>query len=97
MRDIFDVSLSDNSLLTSFTQYLLSLPRSVRPKTAAYLFSDSFVTMPQVIHATLLLQDGGIHTAFYFIYPVETSAWADLADQVVQSHAQLVVLGTGFP
>ena len=97
LHNVFDVSLSDASKLVSFIQYILSLPLAARPKTAAYLFNDDFVTMPQVTHASLLLQQGGIHTVYNFIYPVETTTYAPLADKVVSSGAQLVVLGTRFP
>jgi branched-chain amino acid transport system substrate-binding protein len=97
LHNVFDVSVSDANVLTSFTQYILSLPLANRPKTAAYLFNDDFNTTPQVSHASELLQQGGIHTSYTFIYPVETSTYGPLADQVVQSGADIVVLGTRFP
>lgn len=96
LHNVFDTSVPDVNMLTSFTQYILSLPLATRPKTAAYLFDDAFTTMPQVIQAAVLLEQGGMKPVYNYIYPVEANTYAPFADQVVRSGADLVILGTRF-
>jgi len=83
--------------LVSFTQWLLSLPASQRPATAAYSTEDDPFTQPQVDRAKALLEAGGVTTASYKVYPAETADWNPLAQQVIQANADVVILGTQEP
>ena len=83
--------------LVSFTQWVLSLPASERPKTAAYSTEDDPFTQPQVDRARALLEAGGVTTASYKVYPAETADWNPLAQQVIQANADVVILGTQEP
>jgi len=88
-------TVEDN--LVSYTHWLLSLPADQRPKTAAYATQDDPFTQPQVDKAKALLEAGGVTTVSYKVYPAETPSWDTLALQVVNSKADVVILGTQEP
>ncbi len=97
LHNVFDVSLSVASNLVSFARYILSLPASQRPTTAAYATEDDPFTQPQVDLAKLLLEQGGVKTVSYQVYPAQTTGFTPIADTVIVSGAQLVVFGTELP
>jgi branched-chain amino acid transport system substrate-binding protein len=88
-------TVEDN--LVSYAQWLLSLPSGQRPTTAAYATQDDPFTQPQVDKAKSLLEAGGVTTASYKVYPAETTDFTPLAQQVVNSHADVAILGTQEP
>ena len=83
--------------LVSFTQWVLSLPASQRPATAAYSTEDDPFTQPQIDKARTLLEAGGVRTASYKVYPAETTDFTPLAQQVIAANADVVILGTQEP
>jgi branched-chain amino acid transport system substrate-binding protein len=98
LKSIFYVqpaAVEDN--LVSYTKWLLSLPTGQRPATAAYATQDDPFTQPQVDKAKSLLEAGGITTAYYKVYPAETHDFSALAQQVINSKADAVILGTQLP
>ncbi len=66
--NVFDVTVPVENNLITFAYYVLSLPLSQRPKTAAYLSSDDPFTFPQVEKARALLESAGVTT----VYPTGT-------------------------
>ncbi len=99
---LFAVSLPVANNLTTFAYYILSLPQSMRPKTAAYATSDDPFTEPQLRVAEKLLVLGGIKTVYdtnpaYSADKISGDAVAPFAEKVVQSHADVVLLGTLLP
>ncbi len=94
LTNLFAVSLSATAYFTSFVHYILSLPANIRPKTAAYATSDNGFTEPQINHAKALLEQGGIKTALYEVYSAENADPVGPAQKVVNSHADIVLLGT---
>lgn len=96
LGNIFDVALPVAKNLVSFTQYLLSLPQNMRPKTIAYATRDDPFTQPQVDYARQLLEQGGMKTASYQVYPAETTDYTPIATKVINSGAQVAILGTQF-
>src|SRR4030081_98819 len=88
-------AVEDN--LVSYTQFLLSLPSGQRPKTPAYATQDDPFTQPQIDKAKSLLEAGGITTASYNVNPAEATSWDALALQVVNSKADVAILGTQEP
>ncbi len=97
LKNIFDVSPPIVFQLNSFVQYILSLPASERPKTAAYATEDDPFTQPMIDHARSMLEQGGVTTASYQVYPAETTDYTPIAQRVIASKAQLVVLGSMLP
>ena len=88
-------AIEDN--LVSYTQWLLSLPADQRPATAAYATEDDPFTQPQIDKARGLLEAAGIRTVSYKVYPAEATDFTPLALQVVNSKADVVILGTQVP
>ena len=94
LTNLFAVSLSATAYFTSFVNYVLSLPPQIRPQTAAYATSDDAFTQPQIDHAQQLLEQGGIKTVLHEVYPAENADPTGPAQKVVDSHADIVLLGT---
>ena len=97
LPNVFDVSLPVANNLVSLAQYILSLPASRRPATAAYSTEDDPFTEPQVDLAKLMLEQGGVKTVSYQVYPADTTNYTPIADKVIVSGAQLTVFGTQLP
>ncbi len=94
LDNIFDVSLPVANNLISYTQYILSLPASQRPATAAYATQDDPFTQPQIDLARQLLEAGGIKTVTNQVYPAETTDFTPIAQKLLGAKADIVVLGT---
>ena len=95
LTNLFAVSLSATAYFTSFVNYILSLPAGMRPITAAYATSDNPFGKSQIDHAKPLLEQGGIKSATpEIVYPAETTDFGSIAQKIVNSHADIVVLGT---
>lgn len=97
LHNLFDVSAPVANLLISFTQYLLSLPAGQRPTTAAYATQDDPFTQPQVDTARRYLEQGGVKTVSYQVYPSETTDYTPIAQKMIASGAQVIVTGTLLP
>ena len=100
-NNLFAVSLPVEKNLSTFANFILSLPQSIRPRTAAYATSDDPFTFPQLDYARHLLEQGGIKTVYnpppYDSTKIIGDAVKPFAEQVVQSHADVVLLGTLLP
>ena len=95
LNNIFDVSLPVANNLVAFANYILALPASQRPTSVAYATEDDPFTQPQVDTARKVLEQGGIKTATpEIIYPAETTDYTPIADKIIASGAQVVVVGT---
>lgn len=97
LDNVFDVSLPVANNLVSFAQWILALPAAQRPQTAAYATQDDPFTQPQVDLARQMLEQGGVHTAYYDVYPAETTDFTPIAQAVIHSGAQVCVFGTLLP
>lgn len=94
--NLFSVSLSATSYLTSFVYFILSLPQADRPKTVAYVSSDDFFTQPQIDTARALLEAGGERTVLYTIYSADTTTdYTPYENQIINANPDVVILGTG--
>ena len=97
LQNLFSVSLPAASTLSSLVLYIKSLPVAMRPKTAAYATEDDPYLHPIVKQAKDGLEAGGITSVTgsqEIVYPPETTDWTPIADKIVATHAQVVVLGT---
>jgi len=95
LHNLFSVSLAAQNTLNTFTTWLLSLPASVRPKTAVYATEQDPYLQPIVETAKSQLEKGGIRTAIDEItYPSETTDWNPIADKIIAANPDVVVLGT---
>jgi branched-chain amino acid transport system substrate-binding protein len=97
LHNIFDVSLPVANNLVAFAHYIQTLPSSQRPTSIAYATEDDPFTQPQVDTAKTLFEQEGIKTASYQVYPAETTDYNPIADKMIASGAQVVVVGTLLP
>jgi branched-chain amino acid transport system substrate-binding protein len=97
LHNIFDVSLPVANNLVAFAHYLQTLPASQQPKSIAYATEDDPFTQPQIDTAKQLLEQEGIKTASYQVYPAETTDYNPIADKIIASGAQVVIVGTLLP
>ena len=84
---------------------------TLRPQTAAYATSDDPFTQPQLQKAEEIMMQGGIKTVYSNSgllssdgqpYPADDPKYVTkfipgVAEKIVKSHAQVVLLGTQFP
>lgn len=94
LTNLFSVSLSAKNYMTTFANWIVSMPANTRPKTAAYATQDDPFLQPQVDAARRLLEQGGIKTVDSSVYPAETADYTPYAQRVIASKADIVVLGT---
>ena len=85
----------------SYAKWILSLPKSKRPKTAAFATEDDPFARPQVLKAEKILVKGGIKNVTpggTIIWPAESPDIQSVALKIIHSRAKVVVLGTtGLP
>jgi len=96
--DLFSVNTPVVNQMVPFANWILSLPPSRRPKTAAYpMVSDPFAD-PPVQTIQHLLAANGITTVYYSQSPVTPNATdsnlTPIANAVAAKNPQIVVLGT---
>jgi branched-chain amino acid transport system substrate-binding protein len=77
-----------------FAKFLLSLPASERPKTAAYPSLDDPFSSPIADHVRSILSGRGIKTVYKSIYPSETTDMGPVIQKVASTHADAVIGGT---
>ena len=77
-----------------FAHYILSLPKSLRPKTAAYPSLDDPFASPIADRVRTLLEKKGIRTVYKTIYPAETTDLAPIVSKYAAMKPDLVVGGT---
>jgi branched-chain amino acid transport system substrate-binding protein len=99
LHNLFCVSLPAVNYFVSFSDYILSLPAQMRPKTAVYATGNDPFALPQVQVAQKLLEHGGIRTVgsapgSQIVWPAETTDYTPIAQKVIDSRAQIVILGT---
>jgi branched-chain amino acid transport system substrate-binding protein len=77
-----------------FAKFLLSLPKSQRPKTAAYPSLDDPFASPIADHIRGILSKAGVKTVFTTIYPSETTDMGPVIQKVASKHPDAVIGGT---
>ena len=94
LNNLFDVSLPVKDALVPLVKWITALPASRRPATAAFPTSNDPFTQPQVQVAQQMLAAAGIRSVYSKVFPAEPTQYKGIADQVVGSKAQIVVLGS---
>ena len=77
-----------------FAKFLLSLPKSERPTTAAYPSLDDPFASPIADHVRSILSKAGVKTVYKTIYPSETTDMGPVIQKVASTHADAVIGGT---
>jgi branched-chain amino acid transport system substrate-binding protein len=74
--------------------YILSLPKSQRPKTAAYPMLDDPFAAPPIQRLQKRLEAAGIKTVYSKTYPSELTDWSPIVAAVVKAKPDLIAAGT---
>jgi len=77
-----------------FANYILSLPASQRPKTAAYPELDDPFAAPIAERVRQRFEAAGIRTVFKTVYPPETVDFTPIVSRMAAAHPDIVVGGT---
>jgi branched-chain amino acid transport system substrate-binding protein len=93
-HNVFDVSLPIADEMVPLVNWIASLQPNERPKTAAYPEAQDPFADPPVQLAQTLLTNLGVHSVYSDTFAEMPSAYKAPAQAVVQSGAQLVVLGS---
>jgi branched-chain amino acid transport system substrate-binding protein len=94
LPNIFNPSPPVADQLVPFANWVISLPASERPKTAAYPQENDPFADPMTETAQAILQKAGIKTVYSKVFPAENPDYKAGADAVAATGAQMVVLGT---
>lgn len=79
--------------LLTYGRWLLSLPASERPKTAAYLSEQDPFLAPEVTALRKQLEAAGVKTLYNQTYPTENPDYSSLALAMAHTKADVAVLG----
>jgi branched-chain amino acid transport system substrate-binding protein len=93
LKNVFDVSVPVATNLEAFAQYVASLPKSERPKTAAYPTVNDPFTQPQLPPAEKIMAAAGVKTVYSKTIPEEEVDYTATADAVAALKPDVVVLG----
>jgi branched-chain amino acid transport system substrate-binding protein len=77
-----------------FANWILSLPKSQRPKTAAYPALDDPFSSPIADRIRGILEKAGVKTVYHAIYPSETTDMSPIVAKIKASHPDAVIGGT---
>ncbi len=77
-----------------FAHYILSLPKAMRPKTAAYPSLDDPFASPIADRVRQLLEKAGVKTVYKTVYPSETTDMTPIVSKYAAKKPDLVVGGT---
>jgi branched-chain amino acid transport system substrate-binding protein len=94
LHNVFDVSIPVKNDLVTFAQWIASLPKSQRPKTAAYATVNEQFTQPQIPVAQKIIEAAGVKTVYSKVFPTEVTDFQPIAGQVVSAHPDIVILGS---
>jgi branched-chain amino acid transport system substrate-binding protein len=94
LHNTFDVSLVIKNQLVTVAKWLASLPKSERPKTAAYPTSNDPFTEPQLPVARKIMEAAGIKTVYTKVFASEVTDYTPIATSVATQHADAVLLGS---
>jgi branched-chain amino acid transport system substrate-binding protein len=94
LTNVFDVSVPVATNLDAFARWVASLPKSERPKTAAYPTSNDPFTEPQLPPAEKIMEAAGIKTVYKTVFPAEVTDFTPIANQIAADKPDAVVLGS---
>ena len=77
-----------------FADWILSLPASSRPKTAAYTELDDPFAQPIAENIRVRFEAAGIKTVYKQVYPAETQDFSAIMSKVVAANPDVLVGGT---
>ena len=94
LPNVFDVSYPVATGLVPFAKWLASMPKSKRPKSAAYATITTIFTSSQFPAARKILEAAGVKTAYTNVFPTETTDFTPIADAMAASKATVALVGS---
>ena len=94
LPNVFDVSYPVATGLVPFAKWLASMPKSKRPKSAAYATITTIFTSSQFPTARKVLAAAGVKTAYTNVFPTETTDFTPIADAMAASKATVALVGS---
>jgi branched-chain amino acid transport system substrate-binding protein len=94
LPNVFDVSYPVATGLVPFAKWLASMPKSKRPKSAAYATITTIFTSSQFPTARKVLEAAGVKTAYTNVFPTETTDFTPIADAMAASKATVALVGS---
>jgi branched-chain amino acid transport system substrate-binding protein len=94
LKNVFDVSIPVKNNLVTFAQWVASLPKAKRPKTAAYVTVNDPFTQPQLPVAQAILKKAGVKTVLSKVFPEEATDYSAIANEVATAKPDVVILGS---
>ena len=77
-----------------WARYILSLPKSVRPTTAAYPDLNTSFSLAEANAIQKVFEAHGIKTVYKTVYPPETADMTPVMENVKAAHPQMIVSGS---
>ncbi len=77
-----------------FVKWVLSLPKSARPKTASYTALDDPFASPIADRMRAQFEAAGIKTLYHTIYPAETTDMTPVVEKAIAGKPDMIVGGT---
>ncbi len=77
-----------------FVHWVLSLPKSARPKTASYTALDDPFASPIADRMRSQFEKAGIKTLYHTIYPAETTDMTPIVEKAIAKKPDMIVGGT---
>jgi branched-chain amino acid transport system substrate-binding protein len=77
-----------------FVHWVLSLPKSARPKTASYTALDDPFASPIADRMRSQFEKAGIKTLYHTIYPAETTDMTPVIEKAIAKKPDMIVGGT---
>jgi branched-chain amino acid transport system substrate-binding protein len=94
LKNVFDVSASAKYQLITFAKWLAAVHK---PEAVAYATMTDPFLQPMLDGARAYLTAHGFTSAFYQVYPVETTDFTPIASAIAATKAPVVVLGSMPP
>lgn len=94
LPNVFDVSYPIATGLVPIAKWIASMPKSKRPKTAAYATITTIFTSSQFPAAKAILQKAGVKTVYTKVFPTETTDFTPIADTMAASKATVALVGS---
>jgi branched-chain amino acid transport system substrate-binding protein len=94
LPNVFDVSYPVATGLVPFAKWIASMPKSKRPKSAAYATITTIFTSSQFPTARSILVKAGVKTVYTNVFPTETTDFTPIASAIAASKAQIALVGS---
>ena len=97
LKTVFDASAPVVGQSISLAHLIAAMPKKERPRTAAYVTSNSIFALATIGPPKAILQRAGVKTLYYKVWPSEITDLSPLADSIAATRAQVVFIAETTP